>query len=348
MDVGDDGNIYVSGGSRVQKISPAGAFLEEIGTAGSGNGQFGVIAGLAADRAGNLWVADSGNLRVSIFAFSPRVIGGTTRNFGNVFLNDPIAVQQVYMQNDNYVLPMFVGSASLDTGTDYSLPSDYLECDNVILLPGHVCSVGVGLNPTTTGTKTDTLNLDGGWREVSLTGNAVASPVGPTGSTGSTGATGSTGLTGTTGLTGGTGPAGPTGTGSTGATGPTGPSGPTGPTGPKGPVGGDTTPKINKLANVVRVGASPVAMVKVRCPKVACTVNGRSGKALSRGRVLAVRVTGPNRIGAGKTARFHVTIPAAIRNRLTNARSGTVNVYLSVRSDAGSSERRNLRVGIRR
>ena len=54
----------------------------------------------------------------SVFAFAPRVIGGTDRNFGSVFLGDPIGTQLVLMQNDNYVLPMYVGSASLDTGTD--------------------------------------------------------------------------------------------------------------------------------------------------------------------------------------------------------------------------------------
>lgn len=350
VDVGDDGNIYVSdGANRIQKLTPDGAFLEEIGSVGGGPGQVSGVTGIAADRAGNVWVAEQANQRVSIFAFAPRVVGGTTRNFGNVFLGNPIATQQVLMQNDNYVLPMYVGSASLDTGTDYTLPNAYLECDDVILLPGHVCSVGVDLDPATTGTKTDTLNLDGGWREVDLTANAVESPAGPTGPTGVTGSTGDTGPIGPTGGTGpigGTGATGPTGTGNTGPSGPTGPEGPTGPTGPSGE---NATPQIVKVANVVRVpGSNPVAMVRVTCPVLACAVQQRQGKARSRGRVMAAQVLGPNRIQAGKSSVFRVTVPAGIRNRLTGQRSGTANVYLAVRSNGGNSERRNLRLGLRR
>lgn len=351
VDVGDDGNVYVvDSGGFVQAFGAGGNFLEVIATPGAAQGQVSGPAGIAADRAGNVWVAEQNTQRVSIFAFAPRVIGGTTRNFGNVFLGNPIATQQVYMQNDNYVLPMYVGSASLDTGTDYSLPADYLECDNVILLPTHVCSVGVAFDPTTTGAKTDTLNLDGGWREVSLTANAVAAPTGPTGPTGDTGATGSTGASGSTGSTGATGSTGSTGaTGGTGGSGPTGPTGPEGPTGPTGPSGQSATPQIVKVSNVVRVpGSNPVAMVRVTCPVLACTVQQRSGKARSRGRVMAARVNGPNRIQAGRTSVFRVTVPRGIRNRLTRQRSGTANVYLAVRSNGGNSERRNLRLGLRR
>jgi hypothetical protein len=63
---------------------------------------------------------------------------------------------------------------------------------------------------------------------------------------------------------------------------------------------------------------------------------------------VAARVSGPNRIKAGKSSVFRVTVPAAIRNRLTAKRSGTANVYLAVKSDKGNSERRNLRLGLRR
>jgi hypothetical protein len=89
-------------------------------------------------------------------------------------------------------------------------------------------------------------------------------------------------------------------------------------------------------------------MVKVTCPKVACTVQQRQGKARSRGKVLDANVQGPNRIGANKAAIFKLTVPAAIRNRLSGQRSGTANVYLAVKSDKGNFERRNLRLGLRR
>ena len=359
VDVGENGNFYVAhAGNTIQHFNPAGSLIETIGGPGTSDGQFQSLDGLAADRAGNVWSTESTNGRVQLFAFAPRVIGGTVRNFGNVFLGNPIATQQVYMQNDNYVLPMYVGSASLDSGADFSLPSDYLECDDVFLLPGHVCSVGVDFYPSTTGTKTDTLNLDGGWREVDLSGNAVESPTGPTGPTGATGPTGSTGATGSTGSTGSTGATGPTGTtgatgftgptGATGSTGPTGLTGPTGPKGPTGPSGNTATPRVNRLAEVVRVGNRPVAVVKVRCPQAACTVSQRQGRARSRGRVAMTSVMGPSRIGAGKTARFRVTVPARIRNLLTRQRSGIVNVFLAVQADKGNAIKRNVRIGIRR
>jgi len=329
VDVGEDGNVYVlDGADRVQEYAPNGELIEEIGSPGTGPGQFSNVAAIAADRQGNVWVADFSNWKVSVFAFAPRVIGGTVKKFGNVFLGNPLATQQVLMQNDNYVLPMYVGEASLGDGTDFSLPADSLECSQVILLPGHVCSVGVDFDPLTAGPKADTLNLDGGWRKVQLNGTGVEGPVGATGPTGATGTTGATGATGN------------------GTTGPTGPEGPTGPTGPSGD---GVTPKVAKVANVVRVpGSNPVAMVKVTCPKVACQVQQREGKARSRGLVRAARVSGPNRIQAGKTAVFRVTVPAAVRKRLTRRKSGSANVYLAVRSEGGNSERRNMRLGLRR
>ncbi len=349
ISVGEAGNVYVTdSASRVQELTSTGTFIERIGQQGPGTGFYGSVGMIVADRAGNAWLMDNLLNDILLFAFAPRVIGGDSRDFGDVFIGNPIATQLVYLQNDNYVLPMFVGSASLDGATAFSLSPANLECDDVLLLPGHVCGVGVDFEPGAPGPSTDTLELDDGWRQVDLTGNGVAGATGATGATGPTGSTGSTGATGTTGSSGGTGPTGPTGTGSTGATGPTGPSGPTGPTGPKGPSAGDATPEIAKLANEVRVGPGPVQVVKVTCPKAACTVNGRQGKARSRGKVVNVRVTGPNRIGAGKTARFAITVPSAIRNRLSSNRSGTANVYLAVKSDRGNSERRNLKIGLKR
>ena len=92
----------------------------------------------------------------------------------------------------------------------------------------------------------------------------------------------------------------------------------------------------------------PVAMVRVHCPKAACTIWQRQGRARSRGRVVQTRVQGPNRIAANGTGRFRVTVPPRIRNLLTRQRSGIVNVYLAVQEDKGNSVRRNVRIGIRR
>ena len=355
VDVGEDGNIYVADASNtIKEFNFAGDLLETIGS-----GQFFSLDSLAADRAGNVWGAQTGIGEIRLFAFAPRVIGGTTRNFGNVFIGNPIATQQIQMQNDNYVLPQFVGSASLDGGTDFSLPAGNLECQNVVLLPGHVCGVGVGFDPATVGPKTDTLNLDGGWREVDLSGIGAESPTGPTGATGGTGATGSTGSTGSTGGTGSTGATGGTGstgaTGGTGSIGPTGgtgeigPTGPTGDTGPTGPSGGDAQPTITKIANVVTVhGNQRLNVAKVTCGTSPCSIDQRFSLVRSRGKRVTVNVLGPDTIAAGETARYGVKVPRSIRQRLKRSKSGAVNVYLYAVANSGNNSRRNVRAALKR
>jgi DNA-binding beta-propeller fold protein YncE len=85
-----NGNVYVSdqANSRVEELSSTGAFIKMFGwgvgkaakaefeictteckggIAGAGNGQFSVMAGLAVDSSGNVWVADFGNNRVQEF-----------------------------------------------------------------------------------------------------------------------------------------------------------------------------------------------------------------------------------------------------------------------------------------
>ncbi|OJU94156.1 MAG: hypothetical protein BGO23_00320 [Solirubrobacterales bacterium 67-14] len=342
VDIGEKGMVYVPDRDldTVMVYEPDGSYAYQLGSEGFGPGQFQYPYRISVDRSGTVFVADRDTRRITVFAFSPRVIGGNARDFGSVYLGNRAPTQIVQMQNDNYVLPMYVGGVGLSTGTDFSIPGANLECDDVILLPGHVCGVGVGFTPAAAGSRTATLNLDNGWRTVALSGTGVASPTGPTGPAGPTGGEGPTGPTGSDGPTGGEGPTGPTGS--------EGPTGPTGPKGPTGPSGSAATPRVNKLANVVRVGSRPLAMVKVTCPKKACTIWQRSGKARSRGLVRVARVSGPKRIGAGKVARFKVAVPASVRNRLTRRRSGTVNVYLAVQSDQGNSIRRNVRIGIRR
>lgn len=60
------GNIYVAdtNNDRLQKFSPAGAFLSVMGRRGSGPGQFLEPGGIAVDAAGNIFVADVSNHRV--------------------------------------------------------------------------------------------------------------------------------------------------------------------------------------------------------------------------------------------------------------------------------------------
>jgi DNA-binding beta-propeller fold protein YncE len=83
------GDVYVTdqGNNRVEELSSSGAFIKTFGwgvsnekdefeictskchagIAGSGNGQFYVMAGIAIDSSGNVWVADYGNNRIEEF-----------------------------------------------------------------------------------------------------------------------------------------------------------------------------------------------------------------------------------------------------------------------------------------
>ena len=60
--------------SRIQKFDSSGTFLEKWGSYGTGDGLFELIAGIAVDASGNVYVTDSVLKRVSIFA--PTIING--------------------------------------------------------------------------------------------------------------------------------------------------------------------------------------------------------------------------------------------------------------------------------
>ena len=61
------GNVYVPTGASVRKYTSTGTLLTEWGTAGSGNGEFQDISGVAVDSSGNVYVADAGNGRIQTF-----------------------------------------------------------------------------------------------------------------------------------------------------------------------------------------------------------------------------------------------------------------------------------------
>jgi len=67
------GHVWITDKSnyRVQQFTPSGEYVSQFGSKGSGNGQFGGPfqgpQGIAADSAGELWVADPGNNRVQEF-----------------------------------------------------------------------------------------------------------------------------------------------------------------------------------------------------------------------------------------------------------------------------------------
>ncbi len=62
------GHVYVGDRERIQKFDGSGQFLLAWGSSGSGDGQVQVVAGLAVDPGGRVFVVDSGNHRIQKFS----------------------------------------------------------------------------------------------------------------------------------------------------------------------------------------------------------------------------------------------------------------------------------------
>jgi DNA-binding beta-propeller fold protein YncE len=112
LTVAPDGNLWVMDGLRnqFQILSPDGNFLEHWGTAGTDPGQFILTDGIypfgavAFDRAGNLYVADTGNFRIQKFAPDRSFIlawGRKGKGDGEFLWPDTLAIDQ---QGNVYVL----------------------------------------------------------------------------------------------------------------------------------------------------------------------------------------------------------------------------------------------------
>ncbi|HVM76754.1 MAG TPA: prepilin-type N-terminal cleavage/methylation domain-containing protein [Candidatus Paceibacterota bacterium] len=75
---------------RVQKFTSGGAYSQQIGSGGSGNGQYNAPSGVEFDSAGNLYVGDSNNFRIEkfgpapfyTFAYATGTYGGGPGQFG--------------------------------------------------------------------------------------------------------------------------------------------------------------------------------------------------------------------------------------------------------------------------
>ena len=67
--MGIDGKIYVAdtNNHRVQVFDSDGEHLGNIGSEGSGNGQFQFPRGIEVDSLGTVYVADTNNRRVQVF-----------------------------------------------------------------------------------------------------------------------------------------------------------------------------------------------------------------------------------------------------------------------------------------
>lgn len=327
IDADESGRIYAldRGDNSVKIYEADGTLLEAVPTG------LGDPVDVTADDGGNFWVFDRFN-QVQAFASAPRLIGGLSRDFGSAYLGDAPADQLIYMQNENSLHPLPLGSASLDVGAHFSLVPGTQECDSVSLSPGRVCAIGVRFDPQSVGPHSDTLNLDGGRLKVTLTGTGREAPVGPPGDTGAAGRSGDTG------------PAGPEGP--RGETGPSGATGPAGRTGTKG-----SRARVGKLrSGPVRLRAGRrTNLVAFRCLEAACAVQGRRVTIRIRGKAWRVRLIGPKRVAPGKIARFGIVPRKGIVARLKrNRRSGVVNIYLATGTEAGGRTLRNLRIAVMR
>jgi streptogramin lyase len=77
LDVDPSGNVWVADWqkNRISVFNSEGEFLKNIGSAGSGNGQFNRLDGLEIDDQGNVWVGDQNNNRVQRFNLAGQYVG---------------------------------------------------------------------------------------------------------------------------------------------------------------------------------------------------------------------------------------------------------------------------------
>ncbi len=79
------GDLYISdaGDSRIEEFTPAGKYLTEFGTYGAGSDQLNTPTGLAVNAAGELYIADQYNARISTWL--PQGAGGARMSYSAQF-----------------------------------------------------------------------------------------------------------------------------------------------------------------------------------------------------------------------------------------------------------------------
>ena len=132
--VDGSGNVYVTDNDnlRIQKFDADGIFLLQWGSSGSGGGQFGYLSGVAADKDGNIYVADGNSLIKKFdangnfilewgeFGFGDDTLSGiqtvAVDMEGNVYVGDSADLEvlqydrvQKYDANGNYLTTIETG-----------------------------------------------------------------------------------------------------------------------------------------------------------------------------------------------------------------------------------------------
>ena len=107
------GNLFVAGTSAIGKYTLAGGFVTAWGSAGAGNGQFNAPFGVAADAAGNVYVADTNNGRVQKFTSA----GTYVAQWGGLTTPDGVCVDNgghvIVVETGGYRVDAFTGTGVL-------------------------------------------------------------------------------------------------------------------------------------------------------------------------------------------------------------------------------------------
>ena len=91
IDQGEGGDVYVAESGRVEEFSSAGEFIRQIGSQGTGNGQFDELSAITVDANGDLWALDRGGAagsqgnayRVQIFSGEGTYVGNFEYPYGS-------------------------------------------------------------------------------------------------------------------------------------------------------------------------------------------------------------------------------------------------------------------------
>src|SRR5215472_10662513 len=160
--VGADGNVYVSdsGNSRVQVFTPEGQFVRQLGSLGSGKGQFLRPFHLAVDTTGDVYVADDQAATLSKFSAAGKVlwkIGAVSNDpdlFGHFMFNDFDVHGRLVAMNGNQDKVLYIDASGRRVDAFTPSRAGYSggnACDAAVDAAGNTYVSGCGDGPLPTG-----------------------------------------------------------------------------------------------------------------------------------------------------------------------------------------------------